>query len=344
MQNGSREAVEGTIEVLYVPQNPKAQLEAVRRGKQNLSFLGVKSRKQGGIPTGDEFDRRYKSARMFLDWMATDLEVRPEMKRQVYLDQCLELVSSAQDMHFPVDIRDKARALYQRFNEENWGAGAVPDEEEDDDEQQQQQQASAAATTTANDETPTAQIVLPSRNDPIFGRGGIMYGVLRTRGPQGGIVWIVDPRVPKIHAKVYGHNGIAPGTWYALQIVALARGAHGAKMAGIAGDTALGAYSIVVSNKYADLDRDHGDTLFYSGSNSHKNDDPTRPAPSSTGTKALKASRRTGNPVRVLRAAGTGAGAHAGSRNQWAPERGIRYDGLYRVVRMLTPRNNNGTS
>ncbi|KAK7751150.1 hypothetical protein SLS62_006980 [Diatrype stigma] len=336
MQNGSKEAGERTIEVLYVPQNPKARLEAIRKGIKNLSLLGLRSRREQRILTGDEFERRYKSARMFLDWMAADLEVRPDMKQRVGLDQSLEMVYSVQDMHFPDDIRDKARALYQRFTEENWGAAAVLDEESDDDEQQQQ------AAATADGETPTAQIALPSRNDPFFGRGGMMYGVLRTRGARGGIVWIVDPRVPKINAKVYGHNGIAPGTWYALQIVALARGAHGAKMAGIAGHTTLGAYSIVVSSSYADLDRDHGDTLFYSGSNSHKNDDPTRPAPSRPGTNALKASRRTGNPVRVLRAAGAGAGAHAGSRNKWAPDRGIRYDGLYRVVRMLTPTNNNG--
>ena len=68
---------------------------------------------------------------------------------------------------------------------------------------------------------------------------------------------------------------------YPLQIVALARGAHGARIAGIAGDTTLGAYSIVASSRgaYEGLDRDEGDRLFYSGSRSHENEDPDRPAP-----------------------------------------------------------------
>ena len=122
--------------------------------------------------------------------------------------------------------------------------------------------------------------------------------------------------------------------------MALARGAHGARIAGIAGDTDLGAYSIVVSSSgfYDALDRDEGRRLFYSGSGSHENEDPDRPAKSTSGTKALKASLATGRPVRVLRAGNPGNN----ESHPWAPERGIRYDGLYRVVRMLTPLNARG--
>lgn len=133
-------------------------------------------------------------------------------------------------------------------------------------------------------------------------------------------------------------NRSAPSPRYPLQIVALAHGAHGARIAGIAGDTALGAYSIVVSSKgaYEGLDRDEGNRLFYSGSHSHENKDPDRPGKSSTGTQALKASLASGRPVRVLRSGG-GTGNH-----RWAPDSGIRYDGLYRVVRKLTPLNARG--
>lgn len=342
MENGNVEPAEETIEILYVPPNPQLRRDAIKTGIRNLSAIALRSRRDGCIPTGDEFQRRFKSARMFLDWLATDLEVTPEWKSKIHLDMSLETAFNKPDMHFPADIRNKARLLHDRWTEENWGASAVADEEDNSSEDDQQGTTTTAATTTTNTtngETPTAQIALPSRNDPIFGERGMMHGVLRTRGPKGGIVYMVNPQVPKVDCKVWGDNGIEPGTWYALQIVALARGAHGAMNAGIAGHTALGAYSIVVSDKYEDLDRDRGGTLFYSGSNSHKNEDPHHPAPSSTGTKALKASLHTQNPVRVLRSAGSGSG----SRNKkWAPDRGIRYDGLYRVVNMVTPPNTRG--
>jgi hypothetical protein len=90
-----------------------------------------------------------------------------------------------------------------------------------------------------------------------------------------------------------------------MQIVALFRGAHGSKIGGISGNAATGAYSVVTSGgAYEELDEDRGNTLYYSGSRSHDNTDPKKPFPSSPGTLALKASQRTHNPVRVLRAAG----------------------------------------
>lgn len=90
----------------------------------------------------------------------------------------------------------------------------------------------------------------------------------------------------------------------ALQLVALFNGAHGTKQARIAGNSGTGAYSIVVSGQYHDLDQDHGDVLYYSGSRSHDNEDPERPGESSRATLALKASWHSGRLVRVLRASG----------------------------------------
>ncbi|RYP79430.1 hypothetical protein DL770_006667 [Monosporascus sp. CRB-9-2] len=318
-----------TIEVLYVPEHPKDRLEVLKREDRNIAFLAKRSEKEGHIPSGAEVDRRFRALRMYLDWMQANLEMTPKIKAQTNMDQYLKVMfEKPETYHFPEDIRDKAKALYDEWSSENWGADAVLDDEAAADEE-------AGAAAPLAGETPTTQVVLPARNDPIFGEGGILYGVYKTRGPKGGITYTVNGAI-KRNAKVFGHNGIAPGTWYPLQIVALARGAHGARIAGIAGDTALGAYSIVVSDKYEDLDRDEGSRLFYSGSNSHRNDDPTRPAESSTGTKALKASLNNGHPVRVLRSGGPG------SKNRWAPDRGIRYDGLYRVVRRLTPLNTRG--
>ncbi len=237
------------------------------------------------------------------------------------------------------------RALHRRWTEEeDWGAGAVVEEEEEEEEEVggQQERDDAAGATPAANETPTARIPLPAPDDPTFGPGGMLHGVLRTRGPKGGITYVLDPREAgrrrRRSAKAFGHNGLAPGAWWPLQIAALAGAAHGHRVAGISGDTALGAYSVVVSDRYQDLDRDAGARLLYSGSNSHASEDPAAPPePPTAGTRALRASLAAANPVRVLRAGGPA------SRNPWAPDRGIRYDGLYRVVRRLTPINTRGT-
>ena len=118
------------------------------------------------------------------------------------------------------------------------------------------------------------------------------------------------------------------------RFVALFRGAHGATQGGIYGNRENGGYSIVISGVYDDLDQDYGDILYYSGSNSHSNEDPRSPAPSTGGTIALQASERTQNPVRVIR---TSSG-----KSTIAPISGLRYDGLYKVVSSRYPKNLKG--
>lgn len=152
---------------------------------------------------------------------------------------------------------------------------------------------------------------------------GLMQGGVQRRSNR------FDPRyiTEKKNAKVFGHNGLTPGDWWPLVHVALFHGAHGAKIKGIAGHPDLGAWSIIVSEnpKYANLDSDDGETIFYSGDDSGNKNNRETILESSPGTKSLQKSRRTGNPVRVLRRKGTG-------NNKYAPLVGIRYDGLYRVV------------
>ena len=84
---------------------------------------------------------------------------------------------------------------------------------------------------------------------------------------------------------------------------------------------------------YADLDRDLGDTLYYSGSKSHDNTDSKTPI-LSTSTRALQTSKREDRSVRVLRAAGGDVA--------YAPSVGMRYDGLYRIVEERLPLNHKG--
>ena len=88
-----------------------------------------------------------------------------------------------------------------------------------------------------------------------------------------------------------------------------------------------------VLGDYDELDKDEGDILYYSGSDSNMNVDPVNPIMTHH-TKALQKSRRDARPVRVLRTS-AGKAAHC-------PSRGIRYDGLYRIVAEGIARNTRG--
>ncbi|KAK3081966.1 hypothetical protein LTS18_009835, partial [Coniosporium uncinatum] len=86
----------------------------------------------------------------------------------------------------------------------------------------------------------------PSSSHPIYGLGGIMEGILvDKRGPTR--TYIFDPPYRRTSPKAYGHNNLAVGKWFPLQIKALADGAHGDRMAGISVGPE-GPYSIVASS------------------------------------------------------------------------------------------------
>ena len=74
--------------------------------------------------------------------------------------------------------------------------------------------------------------------------------------------------------------------------------------------------------------------MYYSGSGSHDNEDPKFPAESTSGTRALHRSIITMRPVRVLR--------KANDKKPYCPSAGLRYDGLYRVVKVNLPTNAKG--
>ena len=135
-----------------------------------------------------------------------------------------------------------------------------------------------------------------------------------------------------------------------MQICVLRDGAHGARIGGIAGKLDEGAWSIVVSGRqlqgqvyekladfstgsYSGLDKDEGDRLYYSGSDSHDNTDPRNPRISGK-TKTMQTSRQRGRLIRVIRSSGS----------EWrnAPKEGLRYDGLYRITQENIRRNDKG--
>lgn len=102
-------------------------------------------------------------------------------------------------------------------------------------------------------------------------------------------------------------------------------GVHRPLRAGISGSALEGADSVVLSGGYED-DRDEGDVVVYTGEGGR---DPRSGRQRGhqmllRGSLALSRSRLSGLPVRVVRGSSL--------RSAYAPARGYRYDGLYRVL------------
>ncbi|XP_022929922.1 E3 ubiquitin-protein ligase ORTHRUS 2-like isoform X1 [Cucurbita moschata] len=107
-------------------------------------------------------------------------------------------------------------------------------------------------------------------------------------------------------------------------------GAHFPHVAGIAGQSNNGAQSVVLSGGYQD-DEDHGEWFLYTGSggrdlsgNKRTSKDQSFDQKFEKSNQALQVSCLKGYPVRVVR-------SHKEKRSSYAPEKGLRYDGIYRI-------------
>ncbi|EEF32828.1 E3 ubiquitin-protein ligase ORTHRUS 2 [Ricinus communis] len=107
-------------------------------------------------------------------------------------------------------------------------------------------------------------------------------------------------------------------------------GAHLPHVAGIAGQSNYGAQSVALSGGYID-DEDHGEWFLYTGSggrdlsgNKRTNKEQSFDQKFEKMNEALRLSCRKGYPVRVVR-------SHKEKRSSYAPESGVRYDGVYRI-------------
>ncbi|CAN6336544.1 unnamed protein product [Urochloa humidicola] len=107
-------------------------------------------------------------------------------------------------------------------------------------------------------------------------------------------------------------------------------GAHFPHVAGIAGQSTHGAQSVALSGGYED-DEDHGEWFLYTGSggrdlsgNKRTNKEQSSDQKFEKLNAALRISCLRGYPVRVVR-------SHKEKRSSYAPESGVRYDGIYRI-------------
>eukprot|EP00803_Ostreobium_quekettii_P004869 evm.model.scf_2802.1 EVM.evm.TU.scf_2802.1 scf_2802:4569-18339(+) len=130
------------------------------------------------------------------------------------------------------------------------------------------------------------------------------------------------------------NRGVLVGDWWKDRLDCRQWGAHFPHVAGIAGQSSVGAQSVVLSGGYED-DRDEGEWFLYTGSggrdlsgNKRTNKVQSFDQEFQSTNLALKMSCIKGLPVRVVR-------SYKEKRSAYAPpaETPVRYDGIYRILR-----------
>jgi len=137
--------------------------------------------------------------------------------------------------------------------------------------------------------------------------------------------------------------GVQVGHWWRDRLDCRQWGAHFPHVAGIAGQSGVGAQSVVLSGGYED-DLDEGEWFLYTGSGGRdlSGNKRTSKVQSFDQTfdsmnRALKLSCEQGLPVRVVR-------SHKEKRSSYAPSEDtpVRYDGIYRIAKCWRKKGNQG--
>ncbi|GFQ03381.1 E3 ubiquitin-protein ligase orthrus 2 [Phtheirospermum japonicum] len=128
------------------------------------------------------------------------------------------------------------------------------------------------------------------------------------------------------------NQGVLVGEFWDLRMDVRQWGVHYPPVAGIAGRAHYGAQSVVISGGYED-DEDSGEWFIYTGSggrdlsgNKRTNKEQSFDQEFEQQNQALRVSCEKGYPVRVVR-------SEKDKRSSYAPEKGYRYDGVYRIER-----------
>ncbi|KAK0672205.1 PUA-like domain-containing protein [Cercophora samala] len=307
---------------------------SLSEGVRQVTMLVTKSKPGRTDVSTAQLTLYQESTRAFFWWLEFDAVVRPSFRDVHHLDHAIRLIRDSTNPGIPADIKQAANTVYLKFEEENWGQGdeGYASDISTDAAQSPVVSPRSPGRASGGDRAVGVSVIpQPPVNHPIYGRAGIMHGIVCYRSRKG-LTYKLNPgyRHEKVNAAFIGEGHLTPGDWWPLQLVALFHGAHGRSQGGIYGSVTMGVYSIVISgrsNKYHEIDEDDGEVLHYSTDNMGV-------ATTSVGTQALDKSIETRQPVRVLRGQGQTGG-------NWAPEFGIRYDGLYQVTgkRLVSTRN-----
>ncbi|PPD92957.1 hypothetical protein GOBAR_DD10093 [Gossypium barbadense] len=126
------------------------------------------------------------------------------------------------------------------------------------------------------------------------------------------------------------NRGVLVGDTWGSRLECRQWGGHFPPITGIAGQQNHGAQSVILSGGYKD-DEDHGEWFLYTGSggrdlsgNKRTNKIQSFDQEFKSANEALRLSCRKGYPLRVIRCA-------KDKHSSYAPVKGLRYDGIYRV-------------
>lgn len=124
--------------------------------------------------------------------------------------------------------------------------------------------------------------------------------------------------------------GVLVGQCFANRHKSRQWGVHRPLVCGISGQSNVGAQSVVLSGGYVE-DEDHGEWFLYTGSggrdlsgNKRTNKEQSFDQEFKNFNEALRVSCKKGYPVRVIR-------SYKEKRSSYAPEKDLRYDGIYRI-------------
>ena len=276
------------VAILDIANDTKTMIEFIIHERLQVIQTLANRSKLGKIPDDSNNRHLFERLRMLLRWLDQDVQITMELKDKTKIDVGLQLMFKRPQYHFPEEDAKRAKRLFEKWESENWGANEVIDDENENNgdsdgseasEEPQPKRRRKSISSKPKDETdaPTAKLLLPPRNHPIFGEHGIAHGVAIKRGKKRD--YVLDRRFTQREAKVYGHNGLSVGTWFPVRMVALFYGAHGSTQGGISGNTQTGAYSIVVAGSYEELDQDQGETLIATTTKTRADPQSLRPGP-----------------------------------------------------------------
>ncbi|KAF7877509.1 hypothetical protein EAF04_001186 [Stromatinia cepivora] len=315
--------------------DPSVALKKLLNLKETAKTAAVRS-KNGKSRDPEQWEK----LNLFLYILSSLDTVTPEFSSTLYLRSFLEILINP-IFKFPREYSNISQALIDKIESQNGfqrppsptlTINTEPATVNSRKRRSPSNETPASAKKSRNNSMSSSSNAVPPPSDhPIWGDNGIMRGLewdgtnIKFNQEKIGIF--------KKNFDRFGHNGLTIGDCWARQMAALRDGAHGCPQGGISGDLENGAYSIIISKHYGEFDLDFGDKICYSAPGAI---DSTAKEPDSEkrGVKALKRSIETRNPVRVLRSAGCAWDS--------GPAAGIRYDGLYRVIKGDVETNGKG--
>jgi SAD/SRA domain len=301
------------------------------------------------VPDRLECSKQYLENKLgvtkILDRLCNAHRITPNFAQILQVKRVLDTITSPRNP-FSLSSKTQAQYLFSRFEQQNWGELWVvtPDQSSatSDDKRKGKRSSSTAPASTGpakkakeSDASRDSKIrkTTYDNDHPLFGNAGPYPGCQTAYNTETKNVTIrMRKDVRHKSAAVHGNNGLTVGDWFPSQFSTVACGAHGATQAGISGTASKGAFSILCTKTYAGADTGNLQEFDYCAPGSIENTDTTE-LTGSVGHEAMLMSYREDHKIRVFR----GVGACAG-----APNAGIRYDGLYQIVKKTSANNKDG--